>query len=121
MVYVVGAEPLQDERIASTARFGFIVPKSVGNAVDRNRVRRRLRAIAAEYVSAGTLAREPESGSYNLVTTEAAPRMLASGRADPPGIRQMVVIRMLAGSAQVPWNSLRSEVLFSFGRDADIQ
>lgn len=29
------------------SRFGFIVSKAVGNAVTRNRVRRRLKAIAA--------------------------------------------------------------------------
>jgi len=29
-------------------RFGFIVSKAVGNAVTRNRVRRRLKAIAAD-------------------------------------------------------------------------
>ena len=31
-----------------TTRFGFIVPKSVGVAVVRNRVRRRLKALAFE-------------------------------------------------------------------------
>ncbi len=31
-----------------TPRFGFIVAKTVGNAVVRNRVRRRLKAIAHE-------------------------------------------------------------------------
>lgn len=32
----------------SPVRFGFIVAKTVGNAVTRNRVKRRLRAIASE-------------------------------------------------------------------------
>lgn len=35
------------ESAGSTPRFGFIVSKAVGNAVTRNRVRRRLKAIAA--------------------------------------------------------------------------
>ena len=38
-------------------RFGFVVGRSVGNAVHRNRVKRRLRAIARELlpsVAAGT-------------------------------------------------------------------
>ena len=35
------------------ARFGVIVSKAVGNAVDRNRVRRRLRALGRELVDAG--------------------------------------------------------------------
>jgi ribonuclease P protein component len=34
------------------SRFGFIVSKAVGNAVVRNLVRRRLKAIAAELISA---------------------------------------------------------------------
>ena len=39
---------------SDTARFGFIVSKRVGNAVVRNRVRRRLREIArAEEVPGG--------------------------------------------------------------------
>ncbi len=37
----------------SPARFGFIVSKSVGNAVVRNRVRRRMRAAAYDLVSSG--------------------------------------------------------------------
>ena len=32
------------------SRFGFIVSKKVGNAVTRNLVKRRLRALSAEYV-----------------------------------------------------------------------
>ena len=35
------------------ARFGFVVTKKVGNAVKRNRVRRRLKAIARELVDDG--------------------------------------------------------------------
>jgi ribonuclease P protein component len=34
-------------------RFGVIVSKAVGNAVDRNRVRRRLRALGRGRVDAG--------------------------------------------------------------------
>lgn len=34
-------------------RFGFIVAKTVGNAVVRNRLRRRMRAAAFELVRAG--------------------------------------------------------------------
>lgn len=34
-------------------RFGFIVSKGVGTAVDRNRLRRRLRALGRGYVDAG--------------------------------------------------------------------
>jgi ribonuclease P protein component len=35
------------------ARFGFIVARSVGGAVDRNLVRRRMRAVGREIVDAG--------------------------------------------------------------------
>jgi ribonuclease P protein component len=38
---------------AAPARFGVIVSKAVGNAVDRNRVRRRLRALGRAAVDAG--------------------------------------------------------------------
>lgn len=37
----------------SDARFGFIVSKTVGNAVRRNRVRRRLKAACFELVAHG--------------------------------------------------------------------
>lgn len=36
-----------------SARFGFIVTRKVGNAVNRNRVRRRMKAIARELVGDG--------------------------------------------------------------------
>ena len=35
------------------ARFGFIVSRAVGGAVDRNRIRRRMRAVSREIVDAG--------------------------------------------------------------------
>lgn len=35
------------------ARFGFVVTKKVGNAVTRNLVRRRLKAVARELVDGG--------------------------------------------------------------------
>jgi ribonuclease P protein component len=37
----------------SPARFGYIVTKSVGNAVTRNRVRRRLQAISQSHLRRG--------------------------------------------------------------------
>src|ERR1700736_4768326 len=40
--FVLHARPRQD---AAPARFGFTVAKKVGNAVERNRVRRRLREM----------------------------------------------------------------------------
>lgn len=41
------------ERAGSPARFGFIVSKAVGGAVQRNLLRRRWRAIGRELVDAG--------------------------------------------------------------------
>jgi ribonuclease P protein component len=38
---------------AAPARFGVIVSKAVGNAVHRNRVRRRLQALGREVIDAG--------------------------------------------------------------------
>ena len=38
---------------ARPARFGVIVSKAVGSAVERNRVRRRLRALSRSLVDAG--------------------------------------------------------------------
>lgn len=35
------------------ARFGFIVSRSVGGAVERNLIRRRMRAVGRELVDAG--------------------------------------------------------------------
>ena len=48
----------RDDQVRDTPRVGFTVTKRVGNAVVRNRVKRRLRAAAAEvvpsYASAGS-------------------------------------------------------------------
>lgn len=73
------------DRDSDVVRFGFIVSKSVGNAVVRNRVRRRLKAAAYEQL----------------------PR-LESSIAEGPGVD--IVIRALPASAQVRWASLHEEV-----------
>ena len=61
------------------SRFGFIVSKAVGNAVSRNRVRRRLRSVAARELPGV----EPSSD---------------------------IVVRALAGSAQLEWATLQAEI-----------
>jgi ribonuclease P protein component len=60
-------------------RFGFIVSKKVGNAVTRNTVRRRLKAVSA-----------------GLLPTI------------PPGAS--IVIRVLPGMDQTPWDTLQEEM-----------
>lgn len=40
-----------DASLADSPRVGFVVSKAVGNAVTRNRVKRRLRHLAREHVS----------------------------------------------------------------------
>ena len=47
LVYRIEREP------DHAARFGFIVAKTVGNAVERNLVRRRMRAVCRAIVDAG--------------------------------------------------------------------
>ncbi|WP_264371289.1 ribonuclease P protein component [Protaetiibacter intestinalis] len=42
-----------DRAADEPARFGFIVAKTVGNAVERNLVRRRMRAVCRSIVDAG--------------------------------------------------------------------
>lgn len=60
-------------------RFGFIVSKKVGNAVTRNLIRRRLKAV-----SAGLLPTLPSGVS--------------------------VVIRVLPGMEETPWDTLQEEI-----------
>lgn len=74
---------------SDVVRFGFIVSKSVGNAVRRNLVRRRLKAAA-----------------YDLL-----PRFAPEA---PGGLD--VVVRALPASAQAPWASLHEELLRASSR-----
>jgi ribonuclease P protein component len=78
-------------RDSDVVRFGFIVSKAVGNAVVRNRVRRRLKAAAYEVLP-----------------------LLAPAAADGPGVD--IVIRALPASAQVSWATLHEEVSGSADR-----
>ena len=78
-------------RDSDVVRFGFIVSKSVGNAVVRNRVRRRLKAAAYEVL----------------------PRFQSTVEAGP-GID--IVIRALPASAQVRWATLHEELTRAVSR-----
>ena len=75
-------------------RFGFIVSKSVGNAVTRNRVRRRLKSIAAAHIGA------EEAGAT----------------ASPP---RDIVIRALPGSRSTGWATLVADIGGALRADRD--
>lgn len=75
-------EPTGIESSAGPVRVGFVVSKAVGNAVVRNRVKRRLRAAVAEQLS-GPLAGHPAG---------------------------TVVIRALPPSATAAWDDLKKDV-----------
>lgn len=77
-------------RHSGPPRFGFIVAKTVGNAVVRNTVRRRLKGVAHELLSS----------SDHPVLWEGTD----------------VVIRSLPGSIEVPWSSLLQEITGVVGK-----
>jgi ribonuclease P protein component len=81
----------------SDSRFGFIVAKTVGNAVVRNTVRRRLKAVAHEILVSGVQPRSTAVGSESSIA-----RVLPEGTD--------VVIRALPGSIEVPWSTLLEEI-----------
>nr|WP_205862270.1 ribonuclease P protein component [Planosporangium thailandense] len=47
-----GSTPVRTERVDLPARAGFVVPKTVGKAVARNKVRRRLQHLIRERLAA---------------------------------------------------------------------
>jgi ribonuclease P protein component len=48
--FVLQVAPVPADRVSTPVRVGFTVSKKVGNAVIRNRVRRRLREIARQVI-----------------------------------------------------------------------
>lgn len=76
------SEPTGTESSPGPVRVGFVVSKAVGNAVVRNRVKRRLRAAVAEQLN-GPLAGHPGG---------------------------TVVVRALPPSATAAWDELKGEV-----------
>jgi ribonuclease P protein component len=81
-----GAESVPPPVPAAPARVGFVVPRAVGNAVVRNHVTRRLRALSAARIA----------GSDRV------------GPAFPPGSR--VVIRALPTAADSSYTALGSQL-----------
>ncbi|TQL46544.1 ribonuclease P protein component [Homoserinimonas aerilata] len=89
---------------SSARRFGFIVSKAVGNAVVRNRVRRRLKAICSEYVTIPDAAVHDDSAA-----TFEDPSSGDSARRSPAGGAD-IVLRAHPPTATIDWDSLRSDV-----------
>lgn len=50
---MVHAVPIEN---GALARFGFVIPRTVGNAVKRNRLRRQYKAISLELLRSGIAA-----------------------------------------------------------------
>lgn len=72
-------------------RFGFIVTKSVGGAVTRNLVKRRLRAVCSD---------------------------LLAGEREPSGddAGSDVVVRAMPGCDGVDWRTLHGEIIAGIGK-----
>ncbi len=94
------------------ARFGFVVAKSIGGAVKRNLVKRRMRAIAREVLTGQTPVGAPQ--------IEGLPPINLSNQNESanPGSKFDVVVRALPGSAEIEWNKLREEFLLAFSKAA---
>lgn len=75
---------IQRDGSLSHTRFGFVVAKSVGGAVTRNLVKRRLRAIARELLET-----EPSAKDFSIV------------------------VRALEGAAKASFDELKTELLGS--------
>jgi ribonuclease P protein component len=75
---------IQRDGSLSHTRFGFVVAKSVGGAVTRNLVKRRLRAIAREFLQS-----EPSAKDFSIV------------------------VRALEGASVASFDELKSELLGS--------
>lgn len=80
---VVHARLADDPTPAEAARVGFVVSKAVGGAVQRNKVRRRLRAAVAQFVT--------ELPAQLCVVVRARPTAVAASFAELDGeVRQLV-------------------------------
>jgi len=82
----------QDEPVAP--RFGFSVPKTVGGAVERNRIKRQLRELWRE-----RLERVPGGNDYVLIVRPGLPEAVESNGFDWLGERVDEVLAMTKAAA----------------------
>jgi ribonuclease P protein component len=75
-------------------RFGFSVPKSVGGAVDRNRIKRQLREVWQE-----RLERVPAGNDYVLIVRPGLPEAVAANSFEWLGERIDEVLSMTKAAA----------------------
>lgn len=92
------------------ARFGFVVAKTIGGAVKRNLVKRRMRAIAREVLTGQTPVGAPKIAGLSPIN------IAEQNAAGHTGSKFDVVVRALPGAAEIEWNKLREEFLTAFSK-----
>jgi ribonuclease P protein component len=78
----------------AAARFGFSVPKTVGGAVERNRIKRQLREVWQ-----ARLAQVPEGNDYVLIVRAGLPEAVTANGFDWLGERVDEVLSMTKAAA----------------------